>query len=106
MGMSNCHQLFNPRLSIYAFKIHATRSRADRAVNGNLLFDMLEPAALARVIGSMTPLDVPANSQIIQQGDTVAKNFFVLASGSCEAFLEPNSERPTRQKVFRYTPGT
>jgi CRP-like cAMP-binding protein len=70
------------------------------------LFDMLAPAELARVIGSMTPLEVPACTQIIRQGDTDAKNFYVLESGACEAFLEPDKTRHKRQKVYSYTPGT
>lgn len=77
---------------------------AESAVRGNLLFDMLAPAARVRVIASMTRLDVPRGRQIIRQGETSAKHFYVLAEGACEAFIQRQGEA-RRQKVYSYEPG-
>ncbi len=40
---------------------------AEDAVKGNLLFDMLTPAARRDVIDSMTPLSTPSGTNIVVQ---------------------------------------
>ena len=74
-------------------------------MKGNLLFDMLAPAAKERVIASMMRLDVLKGTQIIRQGETNAKHFYVLAEGACEAFISKDSDEARRRKVFSYEPG-
>lgn len=78
---------------------------AETATQKNLLFEHLLRATKQAIFDSMTPLEVAARTSIIKQGDTDAKTFYVLASGSCEVLLQtPDSGGEARQ-VLIYEPG-
>ena len=78
---------------------------AETATQKNLLFEHLLRATKQAIFDSMTPLEVPAGTSIIKQGDADAKTFYVLASGSCEVLLQsPDSGSEARQ-VLTYEPG-
>lgn len=87
----------------------------EKAVDGNVLFDMLSVAAKTAIIESMTQLSVSSGATIIRevsfpffinvkrfQGDTVATKFYVLEEGNCEVFKSVNGDA---KKVHSYGPG-
>lgn len=61
---------------------------AEKAIEGNLLFDMLSMSAKRAIIDSMTPLHVTVGTDIITQGDTDATKFYVLEKGACDVYVK------------------
>ena len=53
----------------------------------------------------MTPLEVAAGSTIIQQGDTNATTFYVLAMGCCEVLLQKPEWGKDPRQVLTYDSG-
>ena len=78
--------------------------RAERAVDGNLLFDMLTAPARQAIINSMTPFQAAPGSDIIVQGDTVATKFYVLESGTASVLITDPVAKSSR-RVLTYQPG-
>lgn len=78
---------------------------AEAATQKNLLFEHLLRATKQAIFESMTPLEVPAGTSIIKQGDTDAKTFYVLAVGSCEVLLQKPDWGSEPRQVLTYDPG-
>ena len=77
---------------------------AESATQKNLLFEHLLRTTKQAIFESMTPLEVPAGTSIIKQGDRDAKTFYVLASGSC-GVLRPTPDWGTEpRQVLPYDP--
>lgn len=79
-------------------------SLAEKAVDGNLLFDMLTAPARQAIINSMTPFKVAAGYDIIVQGDTVATKFYVLESGTASVMITDLKTEKSR-RVLTYESG-
>ena len=78
---------------------------AESATQKSLLFEHLPRATRQAIFDSMTPLNVPASTCIIKQGDTDAKTFYVLASGSCEVLLQKAEWGKEPRQVLTYESG-
>ena len=79
------------------------RAYAEKAVDGNLLFEMLSAPARQAIFRSMAPLAVGAGEVLIKQGDADATLFYVLERGSCDVLVAAGAEPPKR--VHTYAPG-
>ncbi len=64
---------------------------------------MLTAPARRAIINSMSPLSVPAGTEIITQGDADATRFFVLASGRATVHVA-DAKTGTRKQVATLKP--
>jgi hypothetical protein len=78
---------------------------AERAVEGNLLFDMLSLPARQAIFRSMSLHMVSAGTKIISQGDTDATKFYVLEKGTCDVFVTNEATGNVPKKVHTYPSG-
>ena len=78
-------------------------AHAEKAVDGNLLFEMLSAPARQAIFRSMAPLAVGAGEVLIKQGDADATLFYVLERGTCDVLVAAGAEPPKR--VHTYAPG-
>ena len=81
------------------------RLHAERAVEGNLLFDMLSLPARQAIFRSMALQMVSAGTTIISQGDTDATKFYVLEKGTCDVLISSDATGNLPRKVHTYTSG-
>lgn len=78
---------------------------AERAVEGNLLFDMLSLPARQAIFRSMALQMVSGGTTIISQGDTDATKFYVLEKGTCDVLISSDATGNVPKKVHTYTSG-
>ena len=78
---------------------------AERAVEGNLLFDMLSLPARQAIFRSMALQMVSGGTTIISQGDTDATKFYVLEKGTCDVLISSEATSNVPKKVHTYTSG-
>lgn len=78
---------------------------AERAVEGNLLFDMLSLPARQAIFRSMSLHMVSAGITIINQGDTDATKFYVLEKGTCDVLITNEATGNVPRKVHTYPSG-
>lgn len=77
---------------------------AERAVAGNLLFEMLPKAARRAIFESMAPCSAPAGTVIIRQGDE-GSQFYILEQGACDVLLASPEPGAEPRKMHSYSPG-
>ncbi|CAL8467781.1 g7319 [Coccomyxa elongata] len=78
----------------------------ERAVEGNLLFDMLSLPARQAIFRSMSLHMVSAGTTIINQGDTDATRFFVLEKGTCDVMITNEATGNVPKRVHTYPSGS
>lgn len=78
---------------------------AERAVEGNLLFDMLSSPARRAIFLSMSLQMVSAGTTIITQGDMDATRFYVLEKGTCDVLVSAEAAGKAAKKVHTYPSG-
>eukprot|EP00884_Botryococcus_braunii_P004081 jgi/Botrbrau1/13674/Bobra.0378s0007.2 len=78
----------------------------EQATQGNLLFEMLSIPARQAIYRSMKPMLVSAGTDIITQGDTEARQFYVLEKGTCNALIASEQWGNIPKKVHTYSPGS
>ena len=78
---------------------------AERAVEGNLLFDMLSSPARRAIFLSMSLQMVSAGTTIITQGDLDATRFYVLEKGTCDVMVSTDAAGKAAKKVHTYPSG-
>lgn len=76
---------------------------AEKATQGNLLFEQLLTPARQAIFNSMTPLHVEAGTEVIQQGQQNATKFYVLEKGNCEVFVSTEDSGLKPLKVHSYS---
>ncbi len=84
---------------------HPLHVLAERAVEGNLLFDMLSLPARQAIFRSMSLHMVSAGTTIINQGDTDATKFYVLEKGTCDVLINNEATGYIPKKVHTYPSG-
>ncbi|EIE24738.1 putative cGMP-dependent protein kinase [Coccomyxa subellipsoidea C-169] len=85
---------------------HPLHVLAERAVEGNLLFDMLSLPARQAIFRSMSLHMVSAGTTIINQGDTDATKFYVLEKGTCDVLINNEATGYIPKKVHTYPSGS
>ncbi|GLI69549.1 hypothetical protein VaNZ11_014092 [Volvox africanus] len=82
-----------------------TKELIAKAIDDNMLFQDMPPAALEVIIDSMHSVDVEAGTDIIRQGDREASQFYVLEAGVCEVWVRGSDARAPK-KVLVYSAGS
>jgi cAMP-dependent protein kinase regulator len=84
-------------------KSDTERKQIQESIKGNFLFSTLDAEQMKIVIDAMEAKEYKAGETIIKQGEDGAE-FFELADGSCECYLDMNNGQPPRM-VKKYEPG-
>lgn len=82
----------------------ALHCAAEKAVQHNLLFEMLSKATRVAIFNSMAPCSVATGTHIIKQGDEGTK-FYILEQGSCDVLIRKDEWGGEPRKVLSYAPG-
>jgi len=84
-------------------KNDSERKHIEDSVKGNFLFSSLDPDQMKIVIDAMESKLYKAGDVIIKQGED-GSEFFNLAEGTCECYLDLRNGQPPRM-VKKYEPG-
>jgi cAMP-dependent protein kinase regulator len=75
--------------------------RIRKAVSNNILFNSLDDDEMQVVVDAMLPMEFSPGDAIIKQGDT-GDNFYVLAQGECECFVNRPNDSPLMVKLYTF----